>query len=80
MPPPDSTPPPEGPDREEAANPLLGSSVYQAFLAEKEEILRHKWIESQKAGKDIGFERALFDWVRYHRDGWREHRQEKRDK
>jgi hypothetical protein len=47
------------------------SSVYQEYLAEREEILRHKWIESEKAGKDIGFEQALQDWVRKHRDNWR---------
>lgn len=50
------------------------SSLYQEFLAEREEILRHKWIESEKAGKDIGFERALLDWIRNHRDEWRTHR------
>jgi hypothetical protein len=50
---------------------LKRSSLYQEFLAEREEILRHKWIESEKAGKDIGFERALLDWIRNHRDGWR---------
>ena len=37
------------------------SSLYQEFLAEREEILKHKWIESEKEGKDIGFERALLD-------------------
>ena len=47
------------------------SSLYQEFLAEREEILRHKWLESEKAGHDIGFERALLDWIRKHRDGWR---------
>lgn len=47
------------------------SSLYKEFLAEREEILRHKWLESEKAGKDIGFERALLDWIRRHRDGWR---------
>lgn len=50
---------------------LERSSLYKEFLAEREEILRHKWIESEKAGKDIGFERALLDWIRKHRDGWR---------
>jgi hypothetical protein len=50
---------------------LQRSSLYREFLAEREEILRHKWIESEKAGKDIGFERALLDWIRKHRDGWR---------
>ena len=50
---------------------LERSSLYQEFLAEREEILKHKWLESEKAGKDIGFERALLDWIRQHRDGWR---------
>ena len=39
------------------------SSLYAEFRAEREEILRHKWIESEKAGRDIGFERALIDWT-----------------
>ena len=47
------------------------STLYQEFLAEREEILRHKWIESERLGYDIGFERALLDWIRKHRDGWR---------
>ena len=50
------------------------SSLYQEFLAEREEILRHKWIESEKKGKDIGFERALLDWIRKHRESWRQMR------
>ena len=50
------------------------SSFYQEYLAEREEILRHKWIESEKAGHDIGFEHALIDWVRNHRDKWRQNR------
>jgi hypothetical protein len=47
------------------------STMYQEFLAEREEILRHKWLESEKVGKDVGFDRALIDWVRNHRSGWR---------
>lgn len=47
------------------------SSLYQEFLAEREEILKHKWIESERLGHDIGFERALLDWIRKHRDSWR---------
>lgn len=50
------------------------STLYQEFLAERDEILRHKWIESEKQGRDIGFERALLDWIRKHRDGWRKTR------
>src|SRR5213596_3367302 len=47
------------------------SSLYQEFLAEREEILRHKWLESERLGYDIGFERALLDWIRKHRESWR---------
>jgi len=56
------------------------STLYQEFLAEREEILRHKWIESEKQGKDIGFERALLDWIRKHRESWRSSRNKKLQK
>ena len=48
------------------------SSVYQYYCKELDEILKHKWIESEKAGKDIGFEKALMDWVMHYRKAWRE--------
>ena len=51
------------------------SSFYREFQAEREEILRHKWIESEKAGHDIGFEHALTDWIIKHRTKWRKARQ-----
>ncbi len=51
------------------------SSLYREFQAERDEILRHKWIESEKAGHDIGFERALTDWIMKHRSKWRKSRQ-----
>ena len=47
------------------------SNLYREFLAERDEILKHKWIESEKQGQDIGFDRALFDWIRKHRSAWR---------
>ncbi len=50
-------------------------SLYREFQAEREEILRHKWLESEKAGHDIGFENALIDWIMNHRTGWRKSRQ-----
>ena len=59
-----------------AANDLLkNSSLYREFQAEREEILKHKWIESEKAGHDIGFEQALTDWIIKHRAAWRKARQ-----
>jgi len=51
------------------------SSFYREFEAEKEEIMKHKWIESEKAGHDIGFEKALTDWIVKHRTKWRKSRQ-----
>lgn len=59
-----------------SANDLLkNSSLYREFQAEREEILKHKWIESEKAGRDIGFEQALTDWIIKHRAHWRKNRQ-----
>ncbi len=55
------------------------SSLYQEFLAERDEILRHKWIESEKVGHDIGFERALLDWIKKHRERWRQARRQSTD-
>ena len=49
---------------------LSRSDIYKEFLAEKEEVLRHKWLESEKAGYDIGYERALVDWIMNHREKW----------
>jgi len=59
---------------DEGASLVRNSMLYREFLAEREEILRHKWIESEKAGYDIGFEKALLDWVMRHRGGWRDSR------
>ena len=54
------------------------STLYREFQAEREEILKHKWIESEKAGRDIGFEHALTDWILKHRSKWRKSRQQAR--
>ena len=55
---------------------VKNSQLYKEFLAEREEVQRHKWIESEKAGQDIGFERALVDWMVKHRSAWRRERQQ----
>ena len=38
---------------------------------QREEILRHKWIESEKAQRDLGAEASL-DWIRRYAAQWRE--------
>jgi hypothetical protein len=39
---------------------------------EVEEILRHKWIESEKAGYDLG-DKAVWDWVTKYAHEFREY-------
>jgi hypothetical protein len=38
--------------------------LWQYFLKERDEILRHKWIEAKNAGYDIGMDRAIRDWLK----------------
>ena len=65
----------EKPEGSSGGDLLKNSSLYREFQAEREEILKHKWIESEKMGHDIGFERALTDWIMKHRSKWRKSRQ-----
>lgn len=36
----------------------------------QEEIGKHLWIESQKAGYSIGMERATDEWLRFYAESW----------
>ena len=58
----------------EGAELIKNSSLYREFQAEREEIMKHKWLESERLGYDIGFERALTDWIVKHRSKWRKSR------
>ena len=55
---------------------VKNSVLYREFLAEREQILVHKWLESEKVGHDIGFERAPLDWIVKHRSAWRDQRRQ----
>jgi hypothetical protein len=57
---------------------LNRSSLYQAYEDEIHEILKHKWIESEKAGYDIGFDRARTDWSVKHRAGYLRYKRSQR--
>lgn len=47
---------------------LASQSLYERFLAIRENVLRHKWLMSEEAGEDVGFETALVDWMENHLD------------
>lgn len=47
-------------------------TLHEFIVLQIEEIDRHKWIESQKAGYDLG-DRAVFDWVEKHAATFRRH-------
>ena len=59
------------------ASLLKGSLLYREYLAERSAILEHKWYMSEKAKHDVGFEKALLDWVLKHRTKWRSERKSK---
>jgi len=46
------------------------SHLYRLYILQREEVLKHKWIESEKAGRDVGFEWALVDWMVKYRSKW----------
>ena len=43
-----------------------------------EEINRHRWIESEKSGQDIGFERASTEWLEKFSKAWMQYHMPKR--
>ena len=48
-------------------NPILYEETKKLLLAKREvneEINRHLWLESEKAGKNIGFQAAAEDWLK----------------
>ncbi|TDU64577.1 uncharacterized protein DUF4032 [Prosthecobacter fusiformis] len=57
--------------------PAIPANAYIEFKAELEQILRHKWLMSEKENRDIGFERALNEWAQRHRGEWRCERNKK---
>ncbi len=50
---------------------------YNEFLAERDSILEHKWYLSEQTGQDVGFERALANWIINHRERWLEERKKR---
>ena len=37
------------------------------------EITKHKWLLSEKAGRNVGYKKAVDDWMRNHFSDWSRH-------
>lgn len=46
------------------------TSLYREYIALKEEVSKHKWYESERAGYDVGFQKALIDWTMKFKSSW----------
>ena len=55
--------------RSRKQDPLL-----EIVRSQREEIKRYKWIESEKAGQDIGWERAMQEWMQKFFPEWKQYR------
>ena len=53
---------------------VKNSSIYKEYLALKEEVNKHKWYESEKAGHDVGVSQAIIDWTIKFKTKWLEER------
>jgi len=50
---------------------LYESSLYYRHIVDEcKEIDKHKWIESEKQGADIGKDKARLSWVCHHKNDW----------
>ena len=57
---------------------VTDTSLYKEFLAMKEEVMKHKWYESEKVGYDIGFAKAAIDWTIKFKTEWIRSRKNKK--
>jgi len=45
---------------------VRNTNLFREWDAMKQEIMKHKWYESERAGCDIGWDRASVDWLVRH--------------
>ncbi len=51
----------------------LEPSLFEILWSQQEEIETYKWIESEKNGRDIGWEQAVTEWQDRHYRAWKDH-------
>lgn len=49
------------------------SLYYRHVVDETNEIDKHRWIESEKCGNDIGKDKARWSWIFNHKNNWHSH-------
>lgn len=55
------------------ATPAVSAAdAFAFFEAELRKLREHKYYESQRAARDVGFEHSLVSWFTHHRHQWRE--------
>lgn len=37
--------------------------LYKHYKEQRDHILKNKWYMSEREGRDVGYERALLDWI-----------------
>jgi len=51
----------------------LEPSQFEILWSQQQEIEAYKWIESEKNGRDIGWQQAVTEWHDRHYRAWRDH-------
>ena len=52
-------------------DPYVKANKIANAALERVELLKHKWLESEKAGHDIGMKNAQKSWVKLHAKKWK---------
>ena len=52
-------------------DPYVKAKKLADIALERIEILKHKWLESEKAGRDIGMKTAQKSWSKNHAKKWK---------
>lgn len=55
-------------------DPYVRAKKLADIALERIEILKHKWLESEKVGHDIGMQSAEQSWKKNHAKDWRKSR------
>jgi len=42
---------------------LEDTLLYKKYMEQKEHVLKNKWYMSERKGTDVGYEKALLDWI-----------------